>query len=74
MKEYELITENYQPSCGGKPPFLHDFCEIEIDDPVAYVKSKMKNPELTVDRSADGTIVIYAEENGYRTKYIFTEI
>lgn len=74
MKEYELIIEKYQPSCGGKPPLLHDFCEIEIDDPVAYVKSKTKNAELTVDHDSQGSVVIMAVENGYRTKFIFTEI
>jgi hypothetical protein len=73
MKEYELITERHQPSCGGKPPIVHEFCEIQTDDPVAYVKSKTKNAQLTVG-SVDGSTVIETDENGYKTKFIFTEI
>ena len=72
MKEYELITERHQPPCSGKP-VLHDFAEIEIDDPVAYVKAHTKNAILDVDNS-DDSIVIVAEEGDYRTKFVFSEI
>lgn len=74
MKEYELIIETRQPPCGGKQPLLYDFSEIEIDDPTAYVREHTKNAELTVNNSADGSIVILADENGRTTKYIFTEL
>jgi hypothetical protein len=74
MKEYELIIETHQPSCGGKPPVLHDFKEIETEEPSAYVKSHTKNAELTIDTAADGSIVITADESGRISKYIFTEI
>lgn len=73
MKNYELITEKHQPSCSGKPT-LHEFSEIEIDDPVAYVKAHTKNARLEVDTGDNDSIVIVAEEGDYRTKFVFSEI
>lgn len=73
MKSYELITEKHQPPCSGKP-IIHDFCEIETEDPLAYVKSHTKNATIDVENNADGSIVIMAEEGEYRTKFVFTEI
>lgn len=73
MKTYELITERHQPNCSGKP-ILHEFSEIETDDPVDYVKAHTKNAKLEVDAQADHTITIVAEECDYRTKFVFSEI
>ncbi len=72
MKQYELITERHQPSCSGKP-VLHDFAEIETDDPIAYVKAHTKNAILDVDHTDDSTVIV-AEEGDYRTKFVFSEI
>jgi hypothetical protein len=74
MKEYELIVEKRQPSCGGKPPLLHDFSEIETDDPIAYVKAHTKNAEYEVDTGRDGSTIITTNEGGIITRFIFTEI
>ena len=73
MKNYELITERHQPPCSGKP-ILHDFSEIEADDPVAYVKSHTKNAKLEIEAGDDGSTIIIAEEGDYRTKFVFSEI
>ena len=73
MKNYELITERHQPPCSGKP-VLHDFSEIETDDPVAYVKAHTKNAKLEVDTGTNNSIEIMAEEGDYRTKFVFSEI
>ena len=73
MKNYELITEKHQPNCSGKP-LLHEFCEIEIDDPVAYVKAHTKNAKLEIDTGDKATTVIVAEEGDSRTKFVFSEI
>lgn len=73
MKNYELITEKHQPPCSGKA-ILHDFSEIQTEDPVEYVKAHTKNAKLEIDTEANDTIVIVAEEGDYRTKFIFSEI
>lgn len=73
MNNYELITERHQPPCSGKP-ILHDFSEIETDNPVDYVKAHTKNAKLEIDTEANDTIVIVAEEGDYRTKFVFSKI
>lgn len=73
MKAYELITEKHQPPCSGKP-ILHDFAEIETEDPIAYVKAHTKNASLDISTGEDGSTVIVAEEGEYRTKFVFSEI
>ena len=73
MKNYELITERHQPNCSGKP-ILHEFSEVETDNPVDYVKAHTKNAKLEIDSDANNTIVIVAEEGDYRTKFVFSEI
>lgn len=73
MKNYELITERHQPPCSGRPT-LHEFSEIETEDPVAYVKAHTKNAKLEIDTGIKNTTVIIAEEGDYRTKFVFSEI
>jgi hypothetical protein len=73
MKTYELITEKHQPPCSGNP-VIHDFAEIETDDPIAYVKAHTKNATLDIENTPDGSTVIIAEEGEYRTKFVFSEI
>ncbi len=73
MKNYELIIEKHQPPCSGKP-VLHEFSEIQADDPISYVKAHTKNAKLEVDNSNIESLVIIAEEGDYRTKYVFSEI
>lgn len=72
MKSYELITEKHQPPCSGRP-VIHDFSEIETNDPVDYVKKHTKNAMIEIDSSGEA-IVIMAEEGEYRTKFVFSEI
>lgn len=74
MKEYELIIETTQPPCGGKPPRLYDFREIETDDPIAYVKAIEKDSNLTVSVEGDGSITVIAEKDKHHVEYKFSEI
>jgi hypothetical protein len=73
MKQYELITEKHQPPCSGNP-VVHDFREIETDDPLAYVKAHTKNAAIEIENNADGSVSITAEEGEYRTKFVFSEL
>ena len=73
MKNYELIIEKHQPPCSGSA-ILHEFSEIQTDDPLTYVKAHTKNAKLEIEVSADGSTEIMAEEGDYRTKFVFSEI
>jgi hypothetical protein len=73
IKSYELITERHQPPCSGKP-ILHDFSEIQTEDPVSYVKTHTKNARLEIDNADGDPITIVAEEGDYRTKFVFCQI
>lgn len=73
MKSYELIIEKHQPPCSGKP-ILHEFSEVQTDDPIAYVKAHTKNAKLEVDTNPDNSLAISAEEGEYITKFVFSEI
>ncbi len=75
MAEYELVREipNLCPNNQMRDVF---FDEVETDDPVAYVRQFLKDSQLevTVERKADGGIVVYAVADGMTQKFIFTPI
>ncbi len=73
MKKYELIIERSQPPCGGKPPKVFDFKEVETDDPNAYVQMHEKDSNLSTV-TKNGSITIIAEKSAYHVEYQFTEI
>ena len=73
MKNYELIIEQRQPTCGGRAPTKSEIRYVTTDDPVAYVQELEPNCELEVTHNDDGTIVIKLDHNGLWVKYEFTE-
>ena len=70
--EYELIHEikNHCPNNQMRDIFIE---EVETDDPVAFVRARLKGhmDELTVSRRADG-VTIYAVCDGLRHEFTFT--
>jgi hypothetical protein len=52
------------------------FDEVQTDDPVAYVRSFLKQAqtELTADQKPDGTVTVFAVADGLTQKFTFTPI
>ena len=73
MKNYELIIEQRQPTCGGRAPTKSEIRYVTTDDAVAYVQELEPTCELEVTHNDDGTIVIKLDHNGLWVKYEFTE-
>ena len=73
MKTYELVIKESQPTCGGKSPTKTSIQTVSTDDPMAYVKGLEPDSELTVETTADGTVVVTGNHNGMPIKYEFTE-
>ncbi len=48
MATYELIIEEQQPICGGKPGTRSSITTVTTDDPVAYVRGLEPDSELDV--------------------------
>lgn len=73
MKQYELMIEQRQPTCGGRAPTKCEVRSVTTDDPMAYVQSLEpgSTPELVQDEN--GVILIRVERNGLWVKYEFTE-
>ena len=74
MAEYELVREipNLCPNNQMRDIF---FDEVETDDPVAYVRQFLAGePELTVERRADGAVTVFAVVDGMTQKFLFTPI
>ena len=73
MSWYELVREipNQCRNNQMRDVFFH---EVETDDPVAYVKTFLKDSklELTVEKKPDGGVVVYAVADGMMQKFIFT--
>ncbi len=75
MKEYELIIHRGQPPCGGKATSRSEIQEIETDDILAYVQSREKDAELTVEKKDERTTVVsFLMGDGLQTSYEFTEV
>ncbi len=75
MAEYELVRE-IQNLCRNNQMRDIFFEEVETEDPVDYVRQKLKgkNVELTVDTREDGGVTVYASCDGLTQKFIFTPV
>ena len=74
MKNYELIIERRQPTCGGQLPTKCEIRNVSTDDPVAYVRREEPNGELeTYSTDAGEFVVELHDPRGLGVKYIFTE-
>ena len=76
MAWYELVREipNQCPNNQMRDVF---FDEVETDDPENYVRQFLKaSPitDLSQDKKADGSVLIYAVSDGMTQKFIFTPI
>ena len=73
--EYELVHEikNQCPNNQMRDIF---FEEVECDDPVDYLKGKLKGTHIRLDREdgPSGTVTVHAEVDGLIQKFIFTPI
>jgi len=71
--QYEVVREipNLCPNNQMRDIF---FMEAETDDPVAWVRSFLKDSagSLTVDRKPGGVITVYAVADGLTQKFLFT--
>lgn len=76
MKEYELVIETTQPTCGKKPPVRHEFLEVQVESPLAYVQSLEDGAqtEIHVELETEDQILIIAQHPMERVRYEFTEI
>ena len=75
MKEYELVRE-IENQCANNQMRDIFFSEVETDDPVAYVRSFLKdeNAVLTVDIPGPGKVNVFADTSGMIQKFLFTQI
>lgn len=73
MKNYELIIERLQPSCGGKDPKEVKLLNVSTDDPVAYVRQQEKNGELEVSQGNAGEVIVHVQAGARNVTYTFTE-
>ena len=75
MAEYELVHE-IQNLCPNNQMRDIFFEEVETDDPVAYVRQRLKGKtvELTSEIRADGGMTVYVSCDGLTQKFVFTPI
>lgn len=73
MKNYELIVERKQPTCGGKSPKDVKLTMVATDDPMAYVRGLEPEGELVMETNASGEIVISLDQGLLHKTYTFTE-
>ena len=75
MKEYEMVYE-IKNSCPNNQMRDVFFDEVEIEDPLQYVKDFLKGKaiEITVDEKENGAVTIYAVCDGLQQKFVFTPI
>ena len=73
MKTYEVVKEVYNP-CA---PDTQEFLELELDDPIAYVRDlykKDKSAEISSSEK-DGTLVVEVVcEAAQRHRYTFSAV
>ena len=75
MAEYELVHE-IQNLCRNNQMRDVFFEEIQCDDPVEFVRSKLrgKQVDLSVTEGPIGVITVYAGADGLNQKFLFTPI
>ena len=74
MLSYELIVETRQPGCGGKPPRVFQFTELETEDVCAYVRDKEPGLEQDVTVAENGEITVSVSKEMHQVIYRFTPI
>lgn len=73
MKTYEVVKEVYNP-CA---PDTQEFMELELEDPISYVKDLYKNDKSAEISSSekDGALVVEVVcEAAQRHRYTFSEV
>ena len=73
MKTYEVVKEVYNP-CA---PDTQEFLELELDDPIAYVKDLYKNDksaEISTSEKDGSLIIEVVCEAAQRHRYTFSEV
>lgn len=75
MAEYELVHE-IKNLCRNNQMRDIFFEEIQCDDPVEYLKSRLagKRLELTVEPGSEGAVTIHALVDGMMEKFVFTPV
>ena len=75
MKQYEVVRE-IENQCANNQMRDVFFDEVETEDPVAYVRSllKDKDVEITVDYPGPDRVNVFANTSGITQKFLFTEI
>ncbi len=73
MREYELVHE-IKNLCRNNQMRDIFFEEIECEDPVEYLKERLKGKalELTPEWREDGGVTVHALVDGMMEKYVFT--
>ena len=73
MTQYELVRE-IPNLCRNNQMRDVFFDEVETEEPVAYVKSFLKDSEadITVEQKAGGAVTVWAVTEGLTQKFIFT--
>ena len=73
MKNYELVIERLQPSCGGKDPKEVQVLSVSTENPLVYVQGLEPDGDLTVETAGNGDIVISLDKGLKHITYTFTE-
>ncbi len=75
MAEYELVHE-IKNLCRNNQMRDVFFEEIACDDPVEYLRSRLKGKdvELSVEEGANGAVTVHATVDGMIEKFVFTPI
>lgn len=75
MAEYELVHE-IQNLCRNNQMRDVFFEEITCDDPVSFVRSRLKGADLqlTVDRTGPDTLTVHTVSDGMMEKFVFTRL
>lgn len=73
MAEYELVHE-IKNLCRNNQMRDVFFEEIECDDPVAYLRQRLKGKqlELSVEEGQGGAVTVHAVVDGMMEKFVFT--
>ena len=75
MAEYELVHEikNQCPNNQMRDIF---FEEVECDDPVEFLRTRLKGTEIRMEREegASGAVTVHATVDGLIQKFVFTPI
>ena len=72
MKSYELTIETRQPTCGGKSPTNVELMEVELEDPMAFVRSREFDLPLETEHTPDGDLVVRVDKDKHQVTYTFT--